>query len=40
VLTGEGWLCLAVAVDLATRKVVGCAMRDDLRTDRRDHADG
>jgi putative transposase len=29
--TGEGWLYLAAVVDLATRKVVGWAMRDHLR---------
>jgi transposase InsO family protein len=31
--TGEGWLYLATALDLATRKVVGCAMRDHMRTE-------
>ena len=31
--TGEGWLYLAAVLDLATRKVVGWAMRDHLRTD-------
>ena len=29
--TGEGWLYLAVVLDLGTRKVVGWAMRDHLR---------
>ena len=31
--TGEGWLYLAMVLDLATRKVVGWAMRDHLRTE-------
>ena len=31
--TGEGWLYLAAVLDLATRKVVGWAMRDHLRTE-------
>lgn len=31
--TGEGWLYLAAVMDLATRKVVGWAMRDHLRTE-------
>ena len=31
--TGEGWLYLAAVIDLATRKVVGWAMRDHLRTE-------
>ncbi|PVE20966.1 IS3 family transposase [Microvirga sp. KLBC 81] len=31
--TDEGWLYLAVVLDLATRKVVGWAMRDHLRTE-------
>jgi transposase InsO family protein len=30
--TGEGWLYLAAVLDLATRKVVGWAMRDHMRT--------
>ena len=31
--TGEGWLYLAAVLDLATRKVVGWAMRDHLRSE-------
>ena len=31
--TGEGWLYLAAVLDLATRKIVGWAMRDHLRTE-------
>ncbi len=31
--TGEGWLYLAAVLDLGTRKVVGWAMRDHLRTE-------
>lgn len=31
--TGEGWLYLAVMLDLATRKVVGWAMREHLRAE-------
>ncbi len=31
--TGEGWLYLAVVLDLATRKVVGWSMRDHMRTE-------
>lgn len=31
--TGEGWLDLAAVLHLATRKVVGWAMRDHLRTE-------
>jgi transposase InsO family protein len=31
--TGEGWLYLAAVMDLATRKVVGWAMRDHMRTE-------
>ena len=31
--TSEGWLYLAAVLDLATRKVVGWAMRDHLRTE-------
>jgi putative transposase len=31
--TGEGWLDLAAVLDLATRKVVGWAMRDHMRTE-------
>ena len=31
--TNEGWLYLAAILDLATRKVVGWAMRDHLRTE-------
>jgi transposase InsO family protein len=32
--TGKGWLHLAAVLDLATRKIVGWAMRDHLRTER------
>ena len=31
--TGEGWLYLAAVLDLGTRKVVGWAMRDHLRSE-------
>lgn len=31
--TGEGWLYLAAVPDLATRKIVGWAMRDYMRTE-------
>ena len=31
--TGEGWLYLAVILDLFTRKVIGWAMRDHLRAE-------
>ena len=31
--TGEGWLTLAAVLDLATRKIVGWAMRDHMRTE-------
>src|SRR6201981_1245134 len=31
--TGEGWLSLAVILDLFTRKVVGWAMRDHMRAE-------
>lgn len=31
--TGEGWLHLAAVLDLATRKIVGWAMRDHMRTE-------
>ena len=31
--TAEGWLYLAVILDLFTRKVVGWAMRDHMRTE-------
>jgi len=31
--TGVGWLYLAAVLDLATRKVVGWAMRDHTRTE-------
>ncbi len=31
--TGEGWLYLAAVLDLATRKIVGWAMRDHMRTE-------
>ncbi|MFI6579635.1 DDE-type integrase/transposase/recombinase [Embleya sp. NPDC050493] len=30
--TGEGWLFLATVIDVATRKVVGWATADHLRT--------
>lgn len=33
IATGEGWLYLAVVLDLATRKVVGWAMRDHMRVE-------
>lgn len=29
--TGEGWLYLAAAPDLATRKIIGWAIRDHMR---------
>jgi transposase InsO family protein len=31
--TGDGWLYLAAILDLATRKIVGWAMRDHMRTE-------
>ncbi len=31
--TGEGWLYLAAVLDLATRKIVGWAMRDHMRAE-------
>ena len=31
--TGEGWLYLAAVIDLCTRRIVGWAMADHLRTD-------
>lgn len=31
--TGEGWLYLAVVLDLATRKIVGWSMRHHIRTE-------
>jgi len=31
--TGEGWLYLAVILDLSTRKVVGWAMREHMRAE-------
>jgi putative transposase len=31
--TSEGWLYLAVVLDLYTRKIVGWAMRDHMRTE-------
>jgi transposase InsO family protein len=33
IATGEGWLYLAVILDLLTRKVVGWAMRDHMRAE-------
>jgi len=33
IATGEGWLYLAAVLDLTTRKVVGWAMRDHMRTE-------
>ncbi|HEY4985389.1 MAG TPA: IS3 family transposase [Bradyrhizobium sp.] len=33
ITTGEGWLYLAAVLDLATRKIVGWAMRDHMRTE-------
>ena len=33
IATGEGWLYLAAVLDLATRKIVGWAMRDHMRTE-------
>ena len=33
IATGEGWLYLAAVLDLATRKIVGWAMRDNMRTE-------
>ena len=33
IATGEGWLCLAAVLDLATRKIVGWSMRDHMRTE-------
>ena len=33
IATGEGWLYLAVALDLPTRTVVGWAMRDHMRVE-------
>jgi putative transposase len=33
VSTGEGWLYLAVVLDLFTRKIVGWAMRDHMRAE-------
>lgn len=32
IATGEGWLYLAAVLDLATRKIVGWAMRDCATT--------
>ena len=32
IATGEGWLYLSAVLDLATRKIVGWAMRDHMRT--------
>jgi transposase InsO family protein len=36
--TGEGWLYLATVIDLASRRVVGWATADHLRTDLVEHA--
>lgn len=33
IATGEGWLYLAAVLDLATRKIVGWAMRDHMRVE-------
>gem|GEM_PF-59625 len=33
IATGEGWLYLAAVLDLATRKIIGWAMRDHMRTE-------
>jgi putative transposase len=33
IATGDGWLYLAAILDLATRKIVGWAMRDHMRTE-------
>ena len=33
IATDEGWLYLAAVLDLATRKIVGWAMRDHMRTE-------
>jgi putative transposase len=33
IATGNGWLYLAAILDLATRKIVGWAMRDHMRTE-------
>ena len=33
IATGEGWLYLAAVLDLATRNIVGWAMRDHMRTE-------
>ncbi len=33
VATGEGWLYLAVVIDLCSRKIVGWSMRDDLKSE-------
>ena len=33
VWTGEGWLYLAVVMDLGTRRVIGWSLRDTLRTE-------
>ena len=33
IATNEGWLYLAAVLDLATRKIVGWAMRDHMRTE-------
>jgi transposase InsO family protein len=31
--TGEGWLYLAAVLDLCTRKIIGWALRDDMRAE-------
>ena len=31
--TGEGWLLLAVVIDLFSRQVVGCSLREDMTHD-------
>ena len=33
IATWEGWLCLATVIDIASRRVVGFAMADHLRTE-------
>ena len=33
IATGEGWLCLATVIDIASRRVAGFALADHLRTE-------